>query len=882
MAGSLKPSQSFLAKAKKSLLQSKDHDEKTSAKEQWSSMELDIRRAFSAVSGTPEDHISKNTTIYRIGLDSISAIQVAGRLRKQGIALTAGDVMESPSCSQLASVVQSRTSTPLKQTPAFDFEAFDRRHRAPLLSSHRVRDADVATIRPSTAVQAGMISQYLQTDGDEYLNHTFFDIGMGLDADQFARAWARVMERHEMLRTGFASTDDGLHPFAMLTYKVVNPECIRLQLQSSERDTITFSERQQAAADEIHKGIHFPPWRWDIFDEGGKSCLQFSAHHALFDAETLRLIQVDLRQALSTGEISPRESIDSALSLIVPNSSNGKQSQQAFWTQQLTNMAVTRFPVLSPMRASEQDAIVLSNICKSSRVEFEARCRDIGTSLQAAGQAAWTRLLSAYTGEPQVTFGVVFSGRTTSATTSCPFPCITTLPVTANASQVDERLLHDLMAYNAAIQKHQFTPLTDIQRYAGSPNEALFDTLFAYQRPLSDEPVGPTWQIIHEKASVDYPISIEMESVEHDRLGFRLTINPAQIPPAQGTVMLRQLEALLLTILGMAITEDKEDLSIVLAKDPDIPTDIAYLHEFVTSSASRHPDRIALEFVSDIDDSVVTSRSWTYQQLSEESNRIAQFLINSGVKPNGVVAASFDKCAEAHFAFLGILKAGCAFCAIDPTAPTARKTFILEDSNASMLLTNASIVSELRDFSQCKVVDLLGSGDELRNFSSQPVHVTELSPSSVSYLLYTSGTTGTPKGCEITHDNVVQCMLAFQRLFERRVTESSRWLQFASYHFDVAVVEQFWTWSVGIRLVCAPRDLILEDLAGTIDTLQITHMDLTPSLGRLLDPNLVPSLHQGVFITGGEAVKQDMLDSWGDVGCLFNFYGPVGFVTIRN
>ncbi|KAH0000676.1 peptide synthetase, partial [Aureobasidium melanogenum] len=158
--------------------------------------------------------------------------------------------------------------------------------------------------------------------------------------------------------------------------------------------------------------------------------------------------------------------------------------------------------------------------------------------------------------------------------------------------------------------------------------------------------------------------------------------------------------------------------------------------------------------------------------------------------------------------------------------------------------------------------------------SSTAVPVKDLSPSSVSYVLYTSGTTGTPKGCELTHDNAVQLVMAFKRLFKGRWTDESRWLQFASYHFDVSVLEQFWTWIVGMRLVCAPRDLILEDIAGFIDTMHITHLDLTPSLGRLLDPALVPSLHKGVFITGGEALKQDQINTWGDVGCLFNFYGP--------
>jgi len=92
--------------------------------------------------------------------------------------------------------------------------------------------------------------------------------------------------------------------------------------------------------------------------------------------------------------------------------------------------------------------------------------------------------------------------------------------------------------------------------------------------------------------------------------------------------------------------------------------------------------------------------------------------------------------------------------------------------------------------------------------------------------------------------------------------------------FDVSILEQFWSWSVGIALVGAPRDLVLQDLAGFIRSLKITHIDLTPSLARLLHPNDVPSLHQGVFITGGEALKQEIIDIWGPYHVICNGYGP--------
>ena len=124
----------------------------------------------------------------------------------------------------------------------------------------------------------------------------------------------------------------------------------------------------------------------------------------------------------------------------------------------------------------------------------------------------------------------------------------------------------------------------------------------------------------------------------------------------------------------------------------------------------------------------------------------------------------------------------------------------------------------------------------------------------------------------ITHENTVQAMLAFQRIFQGHWDEESKFLQFASFHFDVSVLEQFWSWSVGVCVTSAPRDILFADLALAIRKLEITHLDLTPSLAELLIPEEVPSLLRGIFIVGGEALKQDILDTWGEPGVLYNAY----------
>lgn len=315
-------------------------------------------------------------------------------------------------------------------------------------------------------------------------------------------------------------------------------------------------------------------------------------------------------------------------------------------------------------------------------------------------------------------------------------------------------------------------------------------------------------------------------------------------------------------------------LSVTPAKETTISTSVSLLHQFVEQNAHAIPEKTAFEFASGPTADNLQKKSWSYRELNDDGNRVAHFLQKNGVLPGEMVAICFDKCPEASTAILGILKAGCAYLAIDPGAPLSRKQFILEDSGAKILLCNQLREPEMEGLLGVEIKALDKPGLLADMSSAQPVLQREIRPDDTCYCLYTSGTTGTPKGCEITHHNAVQAMLAFQRLFFPHWDEDSRWLQFASFHFDVSVLEQYWSWSVGICVTSCPRDLLFEDLPGTIQKLQITHIDLTPSLARLVHPDDVPSLCRGVFITGGEALKQEILDAWGEHGVIYNGYGP--------
>ena len=290
----------------------------SSGDESWSPLELQIRAAYSAVSSAPEDRIRRDTTIYKLGLDSISAIQLANRLRKDGLLVQASDVMESPSCSELASAVQSRSHTPVLDTPGFDFEEFDKHYRHAALQSHQIATEKVASVRPCTPLQSGMLSEYTHSDGHQYFNHTFYAIEADIDSGKLESAWSKVLEQHELLRTGFVGTDDHEHPFVMLTYREFGVNDLEIQALSQEGSTYEYRERK--ASESVKDNLHLPPWRWSLLEVDGIQCLQFSAHHAIFDAESLRLIMTDLQSALSNGYVSARLTIDGALSHILSNS----------------------------------------------------------------------------------------------------------------------------------------------------------------------------------------------------------------------------------------------------------------------------------------------------------------------------------------------------------------------------------------------------------------------------------------------------------------------------------------------------------------------------------------------------------------------------------
>ncbi|KAK8170688.1 hypothetical protein BC567DRAFT_164251 [Phyllosticta citribraziliensis] len=845
---------------------------------EWTADELEVRAAFSKLSNAPVTNISLHTTIYQLGLDSISAVQIAAVLRKKGFKVTAADVLERPTCEDLASLLRLVQTNGDISEPSFDFKAFDETHRSSICQELGIPSDQVVSVKPCTPLQSGMVSKFLQSKGKMYFNYMEYQFP-NMDAVTLEQAWQKLLKKHEILRSGFVHINDSQHPFAMLTWECAAAGVPVSKTEINESSSQRVAEWRKQSRRQVLSILHQGAFRVLLVNLPDGVSMHLAMLHSLYDAQSLRILLDDLEK-IAAGTDPTASPVEPILSTMLRSSADDSAERKEFWEEKSKDIFVNPFPIMTPLRVREGETKVLSKISARRLGQLEAGCREAGISMQAAGQGAWARLLCAYTGEEAATFGVVFSGRTQDDAEAAAFPCITTVPLPARNHATNRVLLTDMMEFNSAVRKYQFTPLTKIQRWTGHPDEALFDTIFAYQKLSDENTTSRKWKTVDEEATVDVAISIELEPNSLDQLELRISFDTDRLPLEQAKTLLEQLDRILIYIIlrpdadmDAAFEETPHLLSITPPKEREIHTDVKLLHEFVERSARQIPDKIAFEFATNIENGKVTSNCWTYSELDAEGNKIANLLKSRGAQPGGLIGVCFDKCPEASIGILGVLKAGCAFVALDPGAPVARKTFITEDSNAQMVV---SMSYQSKDFEDQLKVPLINLDEvDVSEYSAEKPQLSRnVTPQDLSYCLYTSGTTGTPKGCELTHENAVQAMMAFSRLFYPRWDEQSRWLQFASFHFDVSVLEQYWSWAEGIRLVSAPRDLIFEDLAGAINALEITHIDLTPSLARILSPEDVPSLTRGVFITGGEALKQEILDAWGKHEVIHNGYGP--------
>jgi amino acid adenylation domain-containing protein len=296
-------------------------------------------------------------------------------------------------------------------------------------------------------------------------------------------------------------------------------------------------------------------------------------------------------------------------------------------------------------------------------------------------------------------------------------------------------------------------------------------------------------------------------------------------------------------------------------------TKVAYpkeksLHQIISETSVKYPDYTAVKF---------NDEQLTYTQLNQKANQLAAFLIANNVKPNDKVAISMDRSADLIVALLAIIKAGATYIPLDPVFPINRINYMLEDSAAVVLITFNMYKGQY--ISNAKEIILDDIWTNLKSYpgTDPDIHV---KGEDLIYILYTSGSTGQPKGVQIKHYNLVNFLYSMQK--QPGLTAADKLLAVTTISFDIAGLELWLPLITGAQIVLADADAAKDGnaLLDIISKEKITVMQATPYTWRIM-------LEAGwkteklKVICGGEALPMDLARRILErATSLWNVYGP--------
>ncbi|HQV93621.1 MAG TPA: amino acid adenylation domain-containing protein, partial [Anaerolineales bacterium] len=303
----------------------------------------------------------------------------------------------------------------------------------------------------------------------------------------------------------------------------------------------------------------------------------------------------------------------------------------------------------------------------------------------------------------------------------------------------------------------------------------------------------------------------------------------------------------------------------------------ACIHELIEAQVKRSPDAIAVQFnhrPEGLDDATQrleeNLRDVSYKELNKRADEVAKILIGQGVKPGTLVGLFVSRSVEMLIGLLGVLKAGGAYLPLDPSFPSERLAFMLEDSNASIVLTLSSLLPEMPK-TDAQIICL----DALDDVKTKRVKKAKAKTDDLAYVIYTSGSTGKPKGVQIHHRAVVNFLCSMQK--DLGINADDSLLAVTTLSFDIAVLELLLPLTVGAKVVIANSEVVADGalLAQSLTDSGITFMQATPASWRLLLEAGWKGKPDLKILCGGEALTNDLAEKLLARGAgLWNVYGP--------
>jgi amino acid adenylation domain-containing protein len=753
---------------------------------------------------------------------------------------------------------------------------------------------NVEDFYPLSPMQQGLLFHTLYSpQAGVYVVQLSSALSGDLDIDVFEQACQRVVERHAVFRTFFVW--EGVET----PVQVVERE-VKLPFERHDWRTLTHEEQQEHLSALLGmdrtRGFQLskaPLMRVILIRRSEEEYqLIWSHHHLLLDGWCLSTVLQEaftFYEALRRGQKPRLERSHPYRDYIAWLHRQDLSKAEVFWRQTLKGFTAPT-PLISDRTASgaaEGDtpnfAEEVLTLSKETTDALQSMARRYRLTPGTIAQSAWAILLSRYSGEEDVVFGTIVSGRPADldGVEAIVGLFINMLPVRVRV-QEDARLLDwlkDFQLQQVEARQYEYSPLLEVQRWSEVPKGMpLFESTIAFENyPLDVAPSASkgkqqngdlTVRSVRTFERPHYPLSAMVMPGEelvlviyYDRRRFsdstikRMLRHYANL--LEGIVYNPQQRLSELSLLDTG--ERHQLLNEWSTTRQEFPR--SSLHELFEAQAERTPDSVAVVF---------EEQQLTYRQLNKRANQLAHYLRAKGVRAETLVGIFCERSIEMIVGVLGTLKAGAAYVPLDPAYPQERIRFMLEDAQVKVLLTQSHLKESLPEHS-AEFISLDSEWERIAQESaSNPV--SSVQAENLAYVIYTSGSTGSPKGVLVTHRGIGNLAAAQIDAFE--VEPASRVLQFAATSFDASVSEIAMALLSGATLCLASQNSMLPGpaLKATLREQDISVVTLPPTVLAALPADEFPSLR--TLILAGEACTGELVKLWSNGRRFINAYGP--------
>ncbi len=756
----------------------------------------------------------------------------------------------------------------------------------------------IEAIYPLSPMQEGMLFHTLYAPGSGvYCVQLNYTLQGRLNVAAFQQSWQQVMQRHAVLRTMFMweRRENPLQvvrrqvklPWTEYDWRGVSPEA-----QQNQLEALLQADRQQE-----FDPAKAPLMRLRLIRLAEES-YQFvwSFHHLLLDGWSVsRLIEevFTLYKAYQLGQAAALAASQPYQSYIAWLQRQDLSQAEAFWRQTLAGFThPTPLPFdhtpNQQLQAGSDYAIQELKLSLATTAALQALARQQQLTLNTLIQGAWAILLSRYSGQTEVLFGAVVSGRPATLTEveTIVGLFINTLPVRVQVSPQAPltEWLKTLQAHQIEARHYDYAPLPQIQGWSEvARGQNLFESILVFENYPVSTPAEAEAQAesltlhngrVFEKSS--YPLTLDIEP--GPALWFQFSYYGDYFNHSTISRMMGHLQTLL---EGMAAQPSARlaDLPLLTAAERQqtlidwnetqtvFPQDQTFCQLF-ERQAVQTPEATAVIF---------EGHALTYRELNRQANRLARQLVKLGVGPEVVVALLDERGLDLLIMILAVFKAGGAYLPLDPLHPAQRLGQILQRSRSPLVLTTLDFTPRLEEAlagipaetqPQLLLVGQFPQNEKQPAPSDDENLPLRGTPGNLAYVIYTSGSTGQPKGAMVEQIGMINHL--YSKITDLHLTSTDRISQNSSQCFDISVWQFLTALLVGGQVHIFKNEIAYDPvrLLEHVQQEQITILQVVPSMLRAIiqtaaESGQAPKLPALRWIVPtGEALTTELARQW--------------------